>query len=189
MKLLHVINRKDWRAWLSKNHAGEPEIWLVYYKAGTGEPRISYDDAVLEALCFGWIDSTVRKIDARKFAQRFSPRKSSSGLSPMNQERVRKLIKDRKMTRAGLRAIAHVYDPKRGPIGKLTVPPALLKAIRANEQAWLNFQQLPQAYQRIRIAYIQSRLRHSQEMYDKALQNFINATAKNKRIGFVKEWR
>jgi uncharacterized protein YdeI (YjbR/CyaY-like superfamily) len=189
LRPLYLTKRKDWRGWLLKNHHREPETWLVYYKAGTGKPRISYDDAVLEALCFGWIDSTVKNLDSRRFAQRFSPRKSTSALSQMNKERVRKLIQDGKMTKAGLRAIAHVYDPKKDKISKFSIPPAILEAIKANKQAWINFRKLPQAYKRIRIAYVQSRLRHGKEMYDKALQNFIRMTAKNKRIGFVKEWR
>jgi uncharacterized protein YdeI (YjbR/CyaY-like superfamily) len=189
LRLLYVTKKNHWRAWLLKNHHREPETWLVYYKAGSGKPRISYDDAVLEALCFGWIDSKVKNIDSQRFAQRFSPRKPTSALSQMNKERVRKLIRDRKMTKTGLRAIEHVYDPDKDKIGKFSIPPAILEAIKENKQAWMNFQKLPEPYKRIRIAYVQSRLRHNKEMYDKALQHFIKMTAKNRRIGFVKEWR
>jgi len=111
-KTLYVTNRKDWRSWLAKNHTSESEIWLIYYKKGTGKPRISHDDAVLEALCFGWIDSTSKSIDEEKFAQRFSPRRPKSNLSQINLENVRQLIKNGEMTEAGLSAIAHAYDPK-----------------------------------------------------------------------------
>ena len=75
-KLLYVTNRKEWRGWLKGHYKSEKDIWLVYYKKRTGKPRISYNDAVDEATCFGWIDSIVRTIDEDKFAQRFSVRKA-----------------------------------------------------------------------------------------------------------------
>src|SRR5512140_517828 len=96
---LYVINRKQWRAWLAKNHRSAAEIWLVYYRKASGQPRIPYNDAVEEALCYGWIDSQYQAIDQASFAQRFSPRRKNSPLSPMNKERVRRLIKAKKMTR------------------------------------------------------------------------------------------
>ncbi|MCK4440294.1 hypothetical protein KAU85_04855, partial [Candidatus Bathyarchaeota archaeon] len=71
---LYVTNRDDWRAWLRRNHDAKKEVWLIYYKKHTGKPRIPYDDAVEEALCFGWIDSIIKKIDDEKFAQKFTPR-------------------------------------------------------------------------------------------------------------------
>src|SRR5919106_655260 len=111
MKTLYTADRREWRRWLRQNHRNEPEIWLVYYRKDSGKPRISYNDAVEEALCFGWIDSVLRKIDDERFAQRFSPRRPTSALSQMNRERIRKLIGQKKMTKAGLDAIAHAFDP------------------------------------------------------------------------------
>lgn len=186
-KTLYVTTRSAWRRWLAKNHDKVSEIWLVYYRKETGKPRISYDDAVLEALAYGWIDSTVKKVDNERFAQRFSPRKSTSGLSQMNKERVRELIKNGKMTVAGLAAIAHVYNPKMDRIESFTLPQGILKAVKANRDAWKYFQIMPEAYKRIRVAYIESRKRHGIGLYKKALANFVKMTAKNKRIGFVKE--
>lgn len=184
---LYVTNRKDWRAWLARHHKTETEIWLVFYRKETGKPRISYNDSVEEALCYGWIDSTVKSLDDERFAQRFSVRKKTSTLSQMNIERVRKLITQKKMTKAGLAAIAHAYDPAKDKAGDFKIPPDILKPLKANRQAWENFQEFPESYKRIRIDYIASRKRHSQEMFDKALRHFIEMTAKNKRIGFVKE--
>ena len=189
MNTLYVTTRKDWRAWLAKHHKTAPEIWLVYYRKVSGKPRISYDDAVREALCYGWIDSTVRKIDDERFAQRFSPRKPTSGLSQMNVERIRRLIAEKTMTEAGLAAIAHVYDPAKDGSDDFIVPPDILDAIKANPEAWANFQKLPETYKRIRIAYIDSRRRHGKDMFRRALAHFIAMTAKGKRIGFVQEWR
>jgi uncharacterized protein YdeI (YjbR/CyaY-like superfamily) len=186
-KTLYVKDRKAWRAWLKKHHKTAPEIWLVYYKKESGKPRISYDDAVLEALAFGWIDSTAKTIDKERFAQRFSPRRKTSQLSQMNKERVRELIAQKKMTKAGLAAIAHAYDPKTDKKEKFTIPAGILKALKANKDAWNNFQKMPEAYKRIRIAYIESRKRHGVWMYKRALDYFVKMTAQNKRIGFVKE--
>lgn len=186
-KTLYVTQRSQWRRWLAKNHRRESEIWLVYYKKHAGKPRISYDDAVLEALCFGWIDSIAKTIDEDRFAQRFSPRKSTSMLSQMNRERIRELIKQKKMTAAGLDALAHVYDPKTDRPEKFVMPQGIIKALKKNPDAWKNFQKLPEGYKRIRVAYIDSRKHHSTGMYQSALANFVKMTAQGKRIGFVKE--
>ena len=186
-KTLYVTKRSEWRKWLSKNHKKESEIWLIYYKKDSGKPRISYDDAVLEALAFGWIDSIAKGIDDERFAQRFSPRKKTSVLSQMNKERIRELIKEGKMTKAGLEALAHVYDPKKDKPEEFKVPNGILKALKKNKEAWRNFQKFPESYKRIRVSYIESRKRHSTGMYQKALKHFIKMTSQGKRIGFVKE--
>src|SRR3954454_23957543 len=87
MTTTHPTTRAAWRAWLAANHDRETEIWLVYNKRHTGEPRVEYDDAVEEALCFGWIDSIVRTIDADRYAQKFTPRKAKSKWSELNRRR------------------------------------------------------------------------------------------------------
>jgi uncharacterized protein YdeI (YjbR/CyaY-like superfamily) len=111
-KTLYVKTRKAWGAWLARHHKSAGEIWLVYYTKHSGKPRIPYNDAVEEALCFGWIDSITKPVDRRRWAQRFSPRRSTSRLSDMNRERVRRLIAARRMTQAGLERIKHVFDPR-----------------------------------------------------------------------------
>lgn len=186
-KTFYTSSRSEWRKWLSKHYDTESEVWLVYFRKDSGKPRISYDDAVLEALCFGWIDSTVKKIDSERFAQRFSPRKSKSELSQMNKERVEELIRNKLMTPAGLKAIAHVYNPDNKDNNKFIIPDEILHALKTNAKAWKYFKKMPKPYQRIRIAYIESRKRHGDEMYQKALKHFIEMTAQNKKIGFVKE--
>lgn len=186
-KTLYVFERKSWRTWLAKHHKTEKEIWLIYYRKGTGKARISYDDAVEEALCYGWIDSTVKSLDSERYAQRFSPRKKTSGLSQTNRERVFRLIAGRKMTKAGLAAIAHVFDPAKDKAEDFVIPPGILEPLKANKEAWRNFQKFPESYRRIRVAYIESRKRHGRGMFRSSLAHFISMTAKNKRIGFVKE--
>src|SRR5688572_2952338 len=95
-KTLYVTQAKDWRKWLKKHYKTEKEIWLVYYKKETGKPRIEYNDAVEQALCFGWIDSIIKKIDDERTAQRFSPRKPKSSYSQANIERLRYLVSKKK---------------------------------------------------------------------------------------------
>ncbi len=184
---VYLADRKSWRAWLAEHHDSEAEVWLIYYRRETGKPRISYNDAVEEALCYGWVDSIVKGIDEERFAQRFSKRKNKSALSQMNKERIRSLIARKKMTKAGLDAVAHVFDPVADEAKEFTIPREILAALKANDQAWRNFQEFPGAYRRIRIAYIESRKRHGAERYRKALEHFIKMTAQNKRFGYVKE--
>jgi uncharacterized protein YdeI (YjbR/CyaY-like superfamily) len=187
--ILDIANSKDWRAWLAKYHNTETEIWLVFYKKGSGKPRISYNDAVMEALSYGWIDSTVKSLDSERFVQRFSKRKKTSGLSQMNKERIRTLVRQKRMTKAGLAAVEHVFDPEKDNLDEFTIPPDILQPLKENEQAWENFQKLPESYRRIRIAFIESRNRHGQEQFQTSLKYFIKMTAKNKRIGFVREMK
>jgi len=139
-KTLYVTNRKEWRSWLAKNYNKEKEIWLVYYRKSSGKPRIPYNDAVEEALCYGWIDSNLKGINEEKFAQRFSPRKQASTLSEANKERIRQLIKQKKMTAAGLNAVAKVFNLSKDRAEQLTIAPDVLKALKADKQAWENFQ-------------------------------------------------
>ncbi len=185
-KTIYAKDRETWHAWLSRNYDKKTEIWLIYYKKASGKPRISYNDAVEEALCFGWIDSIVKNIDNEKFAQRFSPRRPGSVLSQLNKERIRKLVMEKRMKKPGLVAVSHAYNPKLDHDG-FVVPKNILNAIKRNPVAWVHFQNLPESYKRIRIAYIKDQMHHGKEAFKKSLDNFIRKTEKNKRFGFVKE--
>ena len=102
---LYVKNRDKWRQWLESNAAIEKDIWLIYYKKHTKKPTIAYPDAVEEALCFGWIDSTVKRIDEERYMQWFLPRKKTSKWSFLNKERAERMIKQNKMTEQGMKLI------------------------------------------------------------------------------------
>lgn len=186
---LEVSDRKSWRRWLAKNGKSKTEIWLVYHKKSSGKARISYNDAVEEALCYGWIDSIAKKVDEERFAQRFSPRKPTSGLSEMNRQRVQKLIRTKKMTKIGLAAIAHAFDPSKEKDTALVIPSDIKKALRADKEAWANFQRFPEAYRRLRVAYLDGQRKHGAAQYQRALNHLVKMSAKNKRFGFVKEMR
>jgi uncharacterized protein YdeI (YjbR/CyaY-like superfamily) len=176
-KLLVVSSRARWRAWLLKNHASSSEIWLVYFRKHTGRPRISYNDAVEEALCFGWIDSTVRSIDGDRFAQRFSVRRPGSAYSEANRERLRALVREGKVSRKILKSLPDL-SPR-----TFRIPPDILGAVRMNRSAWKNFRRFSRAYIRIRVAYIEG-ARGRRAEYRKRLSHFVRMTELNRQFGF-----
>lgn len=102
---IYVKTREEWREWLEDNHHCQEGIWLVYYKKHTGKPRIPYEDAVEEALCFGWIDSIVKRVDEETYVQKFTPRRKRSVWSKLNKVRAIRLIKSGRMTPLGLEKI------------------------------------------------------------------------------------
>ena len=145
-KTLYVTNREEWRAWLMEHYQSETEVWLIYYKKHTGRPRISYDHAVEEALCFGWIDSIAKRLDDEKFAQKFTPRRDSTNWSELNKRRLRKLIREGRMTEAGLAkidlAMLGEEAERKQSEGDLDIPRFMKQALMANAKAWENFQDL-----------------------------------------------
>jgi len=182
-KTLYVTDRKQWSSWLAKNHNKEKEIWLIYFKKSSGKKRIPYNDAVEEALCYGWIDSILKGIDEEKFAQRFTPRRQNSVLSQLNKERIRLLVKQKKMKSVGLTAIQHVsFDPAKNT--KLKISSDILKSLKKDEKTWENFQNFSESYKRIRIAWIEE-TRSRPELFKKRLAYFLKMTAKNKKYGMV----
>ena len=185
-KTFYAKNRREWRSWLAKHHSTAPEIWLVYYKKHSGKPRIPYNHAVEEALCYGWIDSTLKAIDADCYAQRYSPRRRTSRLSAMNLERVRRLIAAGRMTKAGLAGIEHAFDRSKDtkPDPKWTVPADILARIKQDPAAWKSFRRFPASYKRIRIGWIAA-ARHRPKTFEQRLRYFLKMTAKNKRFGMV----
>lgn len=181
---LYITDSKAFRKWLRQNHRKKEDVWLIFYKQSSGKPRLPYNEAVEEALCFGWIDSIVKKIDDEKFAQRFSPRKKNSQLSELNKERIKKLIKQKKMTSAGLKAISHTFN--KGTLKeKFVVPPDLLKVLKRNKTVWKNFLSFPVSYKRIRIGWIIS-ARSRPDIFQTRLDYFLKMTEKNKMYGMFK---
>lgn len=176
-KLLYVTNRKEWRDWLKKHYNSEKEIYLVYYKKHTGKLRIPYNDAVEEALCFGWIDSTIKGIDEDRFAQRFSVRNPKTPYSQANKERLRALVKQGKVVKEVLATLGNLDEEK------FEIPSDILRAIKANKKAWKNFKGFSESYIRIRIAFIEAACKRPEE-FEKRLNYFIHMTQKNKQFGF-----
>lgn len=183
---LYVTNRKEWRAWLKKNHTGRAEIWLVYYKKHTGKPRIPYEDAVEEALCFGWIDGMVKRIDDERYMQRFTPRKPKSNWSEPNKKRAEKLIRQKKMTKAGMEKIESAK--KNGLWGKTVdakiefdFPPELERALAGNKKAKTFFKSLSASCQKQYIGWIASAKK--EQTREQRAKEAIRLLNKNKKLG------
>jgi len=183
---LYVTNRNEWRAWLRKNHGVKRKIWLIYYKRHTGKTRISYDDTVEEALCFGWIDSIVQRIDDEKFARKFTPRKSKSKWSEVNKKRARKMIKEGRMTEAGLAKIREAKSSgewfKAPPDREeLVIPSYIEEALAANEKARHYFYSLANTYKRHFIGWITSAKMDKTQR--RRLEEAIRLLEQNKKLG------
>ena len=182
-KTLYVTDRKKWRSWLAKNHKKEKEIWLIYYRKSSGKKRIPYNDAVDEALCYGWIDSIMKRVDEKSFAQRFTPRRPNSLLSQLNKERINRLIEEKKMTVDGLNAVKHAFDES-SKDSKCKIKIDILKLLKNDKETWENFQKFPESYKRIRIEWIEG-ARTRPELFMRRLEYFLKMTAKNKRYGMI----
>ena len=176
--LLEVATRSEWRAWLRRNHQTAKEVWLVYPKKHTGRPRIAYNDAVEEALAFGWIDSTARKVDENRYAQRFTPRRPNSSYSEANLARLRAMAAKRKIIPEVLAKVKPLLVEK-----PVVFPPDILAALKADRETWKNFEALSDSYKRIRIGYIDG-ARDRPEEFAKRLRNFLKVTKANRIIGF-----
>jgi uncharacterized protein YdeI (YjbR/CyaY-like superfamily) len=153
-------DREAWRAWLAKNYAREAELWVVLYKKNSGKPTVSYDEAVEEALCFGWIDGLTKGIDEEKFAQRFSPRREKSIWSESNKQRVAKMIEQGRMTEAGLEKINHAkangeWDKTRDERQNANnIPADIARALKSDATAHQNFERLAPSRKRMFLGWI-----------------------------------
>jgi uncharacterized protein YdeI (YjbR/CyaY-like superfamily) len=168
------VDRKRWRMWLEKNHNKENEIWLVYYKKYSPKQTISYEEAIEEALCFGWIDSTVKSIDEQRYAQRFTPRKEGSNLSQSNKQRITLLMEKGKMTKFGLVKVEKLMG------GTFIIPHYILKMLKKDKETWENFSKFPDSYKRTQINLIASSRASDRQ---RKLAYFLKMTKLNKKIG------
>lgn len=148
----HPKTRAEWRTWLEQNHTRAEGVWLISYKKATGKPRFEYDEAVEEALCFGWIDSKPNKLDEERSMLWFAPRKAGTGWSKPNKERVERMLKAGQMAPAGL---AKVEAAKKDgswtaldAVEALGIPPDLAQALKASKAAQQNFEAFPRSVKR-----------------------------------------
>ncbi|MBI1804038.1 MAG: YdeI/OmpD-associated family protein [Ignavibacteria bacterium] len=183
-RALYVSTRKAWRAWFAAHSATANEIWLIYYKKQSGKPRIPYNDAVEEALYYGWIDSITKPIDNEKYAQRFTPRKPKAQWSAMNIERLRRLIRQKKVTKAGLEAAKDILGTLLWKPKEIAIPPDILRALKKDPTTWKNFSCFPASYKRIRVGWIDASRRRP-DVFQQRLRYFLKMTAQNKRFGMV----
>ena len=176
-KILKVKNRKEWRKWLGKNFNKVRGIWLVFPKKSSGNQRIAYNDAVEEALCFGWIDSTVKTLNDKNTIQQFTPRNPKSTYSQANKERIKWLDRENLLHPSVREKVKEIlYE-------KFIFPRDIIKTIKKDKIVWKNFNKFSPTYKRIRIGYIES-ARILPEEFNKRLANFIKKTKNNKIIGY-----
>jgi uncharacterized protein YdeI (YjbR/CyaY-like superfamily) len=184
-KTLHVTSRDEWHAWLAGHYASETEVWLIYYKRHTRRARIAYEDAVEEALCFGWIDSIIKRIDDEKFAQKFTPRRDCAKWSAINKRRVRKLIREGRMTEAGLAKIDPAVLDEEPQTQKSKARPALPRfvkqALMASPRAWDRFQELAPSHHRAYIGWIMDAKK--EETRQRRLREVVSVLEQNKKLG------
>jgi len=183
---LYVVSRGEWRVWLEKNHDIESEVWLIYYKKHTGKPRIPYDDAVEEALCFGWIDSIVKRVDDERFMQKFTPRKDGSMWSEANKRRVEKMVREGRMTEVGLVKVKEAkargeWFKNRIRKKEFKVPLFMKDALAVNKKALENFNKLAPSYKRNFVGWVSSAKR--EETRKMRLAEAIGLLEKGEKLG------
>lgn len=180
--LLYEKQRSRWRTWLRQNHAKASQVWLVFFKKHTGKPSLIYEEAVEEALCFGWIDGIIRRIDEERYALRFSPRRAGSVWSESNRKRVERLVRARKMTRAGLAKVDYTEDsPYPSGPKSIELPKEIERELRKNPPAWRNFSNLAPSYRRVYTLWLRDAKRP--ETKSRRIQEAIELLKQNKKLG------
>jgi uncharacterized protein YdeI (YjbR/CyaY-like superfamily) len=181
LKTLDVRSRKRWRKWLEKNHAAETEIWLVFYKQHTGEKSIDLGDAMDEALCFGWVDSLVKRLDDDRYARKFTPRKPDSRWSTINRRRYAELKSHGLLAPAGLKRPPTDRDGD-APRPSITALPSYIeKELQAHARAHQFFEELAPSCRRAYIGWVDSAKRD--ETKQKRLREMIDLLAAGKKLG------
>ena len=180
LPILDLRTRSPWRAWLAKNHGSSLGIWLVRYKQHTGVKSMPYEDVVREALCFGWIDSLIKRLDDDRYAIKVTPRKSTSRWSDINRKRWAELKAAGLLAASGLAAaptgnryVAHPRIPD--------LPGYIANAFQADPMAWRHFQGLAPTYRRHFVGWIHTARRP--ETRERRIRESIALLAAGKKLG------
>ena len=172
--------RQAWRSWLGKNHAKKREAWVVFYKKHVKKKGVTYLDVLEEALCFGWIDGPLKRIDGEKHAIKFTPRRKRSVWAESNIERAKRMIKLGKMTSAGLEAFKG-HEARAVP-KIIVMPEDLEKALNANPHAWENFQRFPPSHRKHFFWWILSSKKP--ETRERRISEVVKRAAENRKLGW-----
>ena len=181
MNTLKVQTRRAWRAWLAKHHQSETEIWLVFSKVKNDGQTLTYEDSIEEALCFGWVDSLIKRLNDREYARKFTPRKPDSKWSALNRERYARMEAAGLLTAAGRKRTptSRTYDAPRP--NTTTLPTYIERALRKNRAAWTFFQQLAPSYRRLYIGWID--LAKTEETKQRRIAEAIRKLARGEKLG------
>jgi uncharacterized protein YdeI (YjbR/CyaY-like superfamily) len=188
---IYFRNRDEFRNWLNKNHDTNPGIWIIFYKKHVNTECIEYNDVLEEALCFGWIDSLIKKIDDDKYARKITPRTDTQKWSELNKKKVLELIKKGKMTQAGLNKIDTylktgkvdwpVNKSKKRELKEIDIPDFIIEELARNEPALINFNKLATTYKRHYILWITNA--RKEETTRNRLKESIGLLKENKKLG------
>jgi uncharacterized protein YdeI (YjbR/CyaY-like superfamily) len=186
MDLNYSKNPSEWREWLQNNHDKSTGVWLVFHKKETGQASIDYEDAVNEALCFGWIDSIIKKLDDQQYARKFTPRNDNSKWSASNKVRIEKLITSGQITEIGLAKIEAAkkngqWEKHYQPRPQIDMPPEFDSALGKNERARKFFLQLKPTFKKQFILWIITAKR--QETKDKRIKESIELLENGQQLG------
>lgn len=183
MKTLKVQTKAQWRKWLIDHHDSEAEVWLVFHKRHTGQAAVAYEDALDEALCFGWIDSLIKRLDAERYARKFTPRKLVSRWSDINRERYARLKASGRLMPAGLkRAPTDLTSdrPKRMPWPR-KIPRYIEDELKKRPGAWNYFEKLASSHRRRYVGWIDSAKQAETKM--RRLQEAVRLLSAGKQLG------
>lgn len=181
---IHPLTRAEWRAWLQENYARKEGIWVIWYKKASGKARLGYEEMVEEALCFGWIDGVINKLDAERTMQWLAPRKPRSGWSRSNKERVERLVAAGLMTPAGMEKIEAARRDGSwtalDAVQALEIPDDLAQALSENEPARAFFEGLAKSAKRGILYWIASAKR--EETRARRIAETVRAAAEGRRV-------
>jgi uncharacterized protein YdeI (YjbR/CyaY-like superfamily) len=181
LKTLDARTPGQWREWLVDHHESESEVWLVFHKRHTGRSSIAYEDAVDEALCFGWVDSLIRRLDDTRYARKFTPRKPHSKWSTANRKRYALLKASGRLTQAGSKRAPTDRSGDAPRPSPSNIPEYIQEALRNRPTAWSYFQTLAPSYRRMYIWWIDSAKQQETKM--RRLQEAICLLAAGKKLG------
>lgn len=187
MNQLYLKTPGEWRKWLSKNHKNSKGVWLVFYKKETRILTLNYEVSVEEALCFGWIDSLVKKIDEQKYVRKFTPRNDKSVWSELNKRRVKKVINEGRMTKFGLAKIEAAKKngswtkQLKGVEISYDIPKDFISELKKNTKAKKNFDKIPPSHKKRYYMWIN--IAKKKETRDKRIAEAVKLLSKNANLG------
>jgi uncharacterized protein YdeI (YjbR/CyaY-like superfamily) len=184
VKTLLVRTLAQWRAWLAKHHASESEVWLIFHKQHTGVTSIDYKDALDEALCFGWVDSLVKRLDDRRFARKFTPRRADSRWSAVNRKRYAELEAAGRLKPPGKERppTGRGYGPRPPRLALPSKLPAYIQAaLKKHPKARHHFEALAPSHRRRYFAWIESAKREETKL--RRLEEAIRLLTSGKELG------
>jgi uncharacterized protein YdeI (YjbR/CyaY-like superfamily) len=176
---------QDFRAWLEQHHDSEPEVWVGYYKKGSGKPSMTWPESVDEALCFGWIDGIRKRVDAERYMIRFTPRRARSIWSAVNIARVAVLTEEGRMRSAGIRAFEARREDRSGIYSyeqrdRAKLDPAFEKRFRAKKRAWASFEAMPKSYRQAAIRWVMTAKK--EQTRERRLATLIESSAAGRTV-------